>query len=309
VNKRFAVVGASCTDIFATSAKPMIAHDSNPGTVTFGYGGVGRNIAENLARLDQTVQLFAAFGSDPFSLAMLAYTKSVGVDTANCLLADGHAPYYIAVNDPSGEMSVAVNDMAICELITQEYLEGCLPALNACDAIVLDANIQKASIEFLAAKCSPPLLADTVSVSKALKLSGALPRLFAINTNLREAQALLEDTVKDDLSSLRCAAERFHGYGIAHVLITLGAKGAFLSNGEQQLITKAFPVATVNANGCGDAFSAAAFAGILAGLAPEMVLEHALAAAAITAQSAQSVSDQLSPISITNLLQNSRNKQ
>ena len=307
MSKRFSVVGASCTDIFATSTQPMIAQDSNPGTVRFGYGGVGRNIAENLARLEQSVQLFAAFGSDPFSVQMLEYTKISGVDISACLLSStGQSPYYIAVNDPTGEMSVAVNDMAICERIMPEYLAGHLSELNTCDAVVLDTNIPKVSIDYLAKYCTVPLLADSVSVSKAQKLSDTLPRLFALNTNLREAQALLQTQITSELTSLKRAADRFHALGISYVLITLGSIGAFLSNGSRQLKLNAFPVETVNANGCGDAFSAAAFSGILSGHDPETILQNALAAAAVTAQSAQSVSDRLSPTAITRLISDSR---
>ncbi len=308
MNKRFGVVGASCIDIFATSAQPMITHDSNPGSVRFGYGGVGRNIAENLSRLDQIVLLIAAFGGDPFSHQMLEHTKHAGVDTRACLLSSaGQAPYYIAVNDAKGEMSVAVNDMAICERITPAYLSGHLSALNACDAVVLDTNIPKASIDFLAENCTAPLLADSVSVSKAAKLSNALPRLFALNTNLREAQALLQTDVTNNLISLQSAADQFHSLGIVNVLITLGAAGAFLSDGNRQLKMSAYPTETVNANGCGDAFSAAAFSGILSGYDPETVLKSALAAAAITARSAQSVSEALSPTLIRQFLKDSRN--
>jgi pseudouridine kinase len=307
VSKHFGVVGASCTDIFAASSLPLIAHDSNPGTVRFGHGGVGRNIAENLARLEQNVQLFAAFGSDPFSLQMLDYTRNAGVDTGGCLIASAaQAPYYIAINDPAGELSVAVNDMAICERITPEYLSGVLLALNACDAVVLDTNIPKASIDYLTKECSAPLLADSVSVSKAVKLSGSLPSLFALNTNLREAQALLNTEAKADLTSLINAADRFHASGVAYVLITLGAQGAFLSNGKRQLMMSAYPAQTVNANGCGDAFSAAAFVGILNGEPPESILQSALAAAAITAQSAQSVSELLSPAAIRQWIKDTR---
>lgn len=307
MSKRFGVVGASCTDIFATSAQPMIAQDSNPGTVRFGYGGVGRNIAENLTRLTQNVQLFAAFGSDPFSVQMLEHTQNTGVDISACLLSSaGQAPYYIAVNDPTGEMTVAVNDMAICERITPEYLAGHLSSLNACEAVILDTNIPKASIDYLAKYCTAPLLADSVSVSKAYKLSGSLPRLFALNTNLREAQALLQAEVTTEFSSLKRAADRFHTLGIAYVLITLGSIGAFLSGGSRQFQLNAFPVETVNANGCGDAFSAAAFSGILSGRDPETVLQNALAAAAVTAQSPQSVSDRLSPAAITRFITDSR---
>ena len=306
----FAVVGASCVDIFAASAKPLIEHDSNPGTVQIGFGGVGRNIAENLARLEQTVDLFAAFGSDVFSSQMREYTAASGVNTDGCLLSsEEKAPYYIAVNDSNGDMAVAVNDMSIADLMTPEYLTHKLDQINGHDAVIIDANLSKNTIEYLAANCTIPLFADAVSVSKAVKLLGALPRIFALNVNLNEAQSLLQQSMTADFHSLQHAANQFHELGVRYVLITLGARGAFISTARQQLMMNAFPTETKNANGCGDAFSAAAFLEIAFGNSLENILTNALAAASLTAQSGQSVAEGISPSAILATIEKVRNQQ
>ncbi|MFH1512028.1 MAG: carbohydrate kinase family protein [Bacillota bacterium] len=294
MKKRIAIVGGSCVDIFATSVLPLIAHDSNPGTVNIGFGGVGRNIAENLARLGQDAVLLAPFGDDPFSEQMLSHTAAAGVNTEHALISSGdNAPYYISVNDSSGDMAVAVNDIKICDRITPGFLSAKLSMLNDCDAVILDTNIPTESIAFLASHCKPPLFAEAVSTRKAVKLASALPHLHAIKLNLQEAEALLGIAVAAEPVSLQEAANRFHGYGIPYVLITMGIKGAYLSCEQERLMMSAFPVKTVNANGCGDAFGAAAFLGILLCRQPADILRTALAAAAVTAESAQAVSPEL----------------
>lgn len=290
MSKSFAVVGASCVDIFATSANPLILHDSNPGTVQIGFGGVGRNIAENLARLGQNVDLFAAFGSDVFSSEMLKHTTKSGVNTSECLIADAKtAPFYIAVNDNGGDMAVAVNDMDISTLLTPAYLQEKLGLLNSRDAVILDTNLSTQTIHFLVNHCTAPLYADGVSVSKVSKLAGILPRLAALNVNLLEAQALLNESFAAELPSLKRAGRLFHQQGVDTVLITLGAKGAFISTGSHQMLMNAFPTETRNFSGCGDAFSAAAFIGVANGYSHEDILANALACAALTAGSTQSV--------------------
>lgn len=302
MSKRIAIVGGSCVDIFATSALPLVMHDSNPGNVNIGFGGVGRNIAENLARLGQDVMLIAGFGVDPFSAQMLRHTADTGVRTEHSILsAEMQTPYYISVNDSSGEMAVAVNDMEICGLITPDYLRGKLSVLNSCDAVVMDTNIPADSVRFLAMQCKVPLFADAVSTQKAMKLLPALPYVSALKANLQEASALLGVKVSASLSLLKDAARRFHSLGISSVFITLGKTGAFLSrNGTQQRMAS-YPVQTINANGCGDAFGAAAFFGVLNHDPPALILKRALAAAALTAQSHQSVSQSLSVVAIDTL--------
>ena len=171
MTKHIAIVGGSCVDIFAASALPLVAHDSNPGTVRIGFGGVGRNIAENLGASWAERNLIAAFGSDPFSTQMLPIRPRRALHTEHSLICpERQAPYYISVNDCNGDMAVAVNDMKICERITPVPLSGELPVLNACDAVMLDANIPEESDRFLVARCRAPLFADAVSTSKAVKL-------------------------------------------------------------------------------------------------------------------------------------------
>ena len=309
MKKRIGIVGGSCVDIFATSALPLIAHDSNPGTVNIGFGGVGRNIAENLARLQQNAVLIAPFGQDPFSVHMKEYTQAAGVCTEHCLLApEGKSPYYISVNDSGGDMAVAISDLNICDFITPEFLELKLNICNTCQAVIVDTNIPKESIDYLAAHCAVPLLAEAVSTRKAIKLRSALPRLNAVKANLLETAALLDIEVNNQPSSLQYAADCLHAIGIAHVFITMGKLGAFYSTDGVQIMMESYQTKTVNTNGCGDAFSAAAFLQVIRQKSPETVLQFALAAAAITAQSTQAVAPRLSPSVIDQFLVESRNE-
>ena len=57
-----AVVGGVNMDIGGQSYAPLIAGDSNPGRVQMSLGGVGRNIAHNMALLGLDVRLLTAFG-------------------------------------------------------------------------------------------------------------------------------------------------------------------------------------------------------------------------------------------------------
>ncbi len=50
-NKTVVVIGAVNMDICGRPDKTPRMNDSNPGTVSFGAGGVGRNIAHNLCLL------------------------------------------------------------------------------------------------------------------------------------------------------------------------------------------------------------------------------------------------------------------
>ena len=56
------VVGGVNVDIGGRSFAPLVASDSNPGTVSVSLGGVGRNIAHNLALRDSSGLPSGTFG-------------------------------------------------------------------------------------------------------------------------------------------------------------------------------------------------------------------------------------------------------
>ena len=189
---RCAVVGGANIDIGGFPLGRIAIQDSNPGRVRLSAGGVGRNIACNLARLGVDTQLVAPLGADAFAGFVLADCERAGVNTDLCFTFPGEASSsYLFIADAAGDMHLAINDMGICERMTPEALSGRLDALNAMDAVVLDANLPAETIAFLGKNLRVPLLADAVSTAKAPRLLGALDRLWALKPNAIEAEACL----------------------------------------------------------------------------------------------------------------------
>ena len=75
-NKTVVVIGAVNMDIFGRPDRAPRMHDSNPGTVSFSPGGVGRNIAHNLCLLGLNVKLVAAIGDDVYGTAFMKAAQS-----------------------------------------------------------------------------------------------------------------------------------------------------------------------------------------------------------------------------------------
>ncbi len=63
---RFCIIGGANADIVATTFNHFVPNDSNPGTIRLVAGGVGRNIAHNLALLGNEVVFLSLFGGDTF---------------------------------------------------------------------------------------------------------------------------------------------------------------------------------------------------------------------------------------------------
>ena len=66
-------------DLKVQTRTPAVTGTSNPGHAIWAPGGVGRNIAETLARLGNPVELIAAVGGDPAGVELVERTKAAGV--------------------------------------------------------------------------------------------------------------------------------------------------------------------------------------------------------------------------------------
>ena len=290
---RCAVVGAANIDIGGFPEGEVRLRDSNPGRVTLSAGGVGRNIACNLGGLGVETHLVAALGCDAFADVIRADCARAGV-TLDMAYAfeDAGSSAYLFIAGAEGDMELAVNDMSICSRLTPEALASRLDALNAMDAVVLDANLPRATITWLAEHLTVPVLADAVSAAKAPRLSRVLNRLSAIKPNALEAGILTGIAVEDDVSALS-AARKLVNMGAQRVFVTLGARGVCCADAKEALILTGVPVRLLNATGAGDAFTAALAWALLNGMGLRDCARAGLAAASIAVEAIETVSPAL----------------
>lgn len=278
---RIAVVGAVNVDITGTSDQPLIAQDSNPGRVSTTFGGVGRNIADNLARLGASVDLITVLGDDSYAADICLDCARLGITLENSLQITGCATSsYLCINDDQGDMHIAINDMRLIENLTPAFLAARLPVINQSDLLVIEANLSQAAIEFLAGHVTIPIIAEPVSTRKAGRLLSVLDRLQLIKPNRIEAEILSGVTIRDQ-ADLPRAAGALHKQGVRQVCISLGREGVYCSDAETAEKYPIRPGRVVNTTGCGDAFFSACAWGVCHNLPLALTARLGLAASAI----------------------------
>ena len=294
-----AVVGAVNIDVGGRSFAPLTAGDSSPGRIRSALGGVGRNIAHNLALLGAEVKLITALGGDDAAARIRASCGALGIDLQYAVTVPECATSsYLYLCGPDGDMEMAINDMEIYDCLTPERLRPLLPVLNAAAITVLDANLPAATLDFVAQNCTAPLYADPVSAVKAPRLAGALGRLHTLKPNRIEAAALSGVPITDEKSLLR-AADALLATGLRRAVITLGPDGVLAAEGDRRLLLpNPPPTRRVNASGCGDAFTAALCWASLRGEDTASAVRCALAAASLAMESAETVNPAMSAAQI-----------
>ena len=286
--RRVTVVGGANTDICGRPAQALVRHDSAPGQVSVRHGGVGRNIACDLARLGLRTRFVTALGDDGFGASVAEGCRSCGVDMSLTRIVPGaRSPVYLYLSDEKGEMDAAVSDMEVMAALTPAYLRAHLGELDESDAVVLDGNLPEETIAFLCEKLRAPIVADPVSTAKAPRFASVLGRLAAIKPNLLEARALTGKQNPED------CADALLRSGVGSVFLSLGAKGLLAASGEERVLLPCERTELVSATGAGDAATAAIVWATVRGLGLAAAARAAVMAGAIAAASEEASPPQL----------------
>ena len=238
------MIGGANADIIATSFNAFVPGDSNPGTVRLTAGGVGRNIAHNLALLGDEVVFLTQFGGDDFGQFTAESCRKAHIDISLCNFATpGTRSCFLSINDCDGEMIGGVADMAAADGITPEWLAEKMEKLGNVDVFVADANIPVETLAYLIDHTDKPLYVDAVSGAKAVKIKEAMAmsakkHFFTLKCNQ------IESAVLSDLQ------------GVDRRFVSLGADGLEVVEVDTKHHFPALPCHVVNATGAGDALMA-----------------------------------------------------
>lgn len=295
------VIGGANVDIACTAFTPIKTKDSNPGTVRVSCGGVGRNIAENLARLGVPVKLITVLGNDANAQVIRQNAQQVGIDLTDSLVVDDASSTYIAVNDVDGDMYVAISAMDIVQRLTPEFLATKLDVINSAKCVVVDANLY-ACLGYIRQNVTAPIFFDTVSAKKTDICKGDIADFYVIKPNEYEAQLLSDVCIMDDNSAL-LACQRIASRGIANVLISCGDKGIYAYDGKTLYHVPCYPTKVVNTTGAGDSFMAGLVYGYMHGKTLVQSTQIGCVASTITISDHSTVSQDMTVENINKILE------
>lgn len=288
------VVGGVNMDIGGISHAQLVSADSNPGRVRISLGGVGRNIAHNMALMGLDVRMVTVLGGDFYAQKIVSTCGEMGIDISRSLrVADAITSTYLFISGPDGDMKLAISDMDIYSHLTPAFLASKLSLFNNAKLLVVDTNIPAESIAWLVEHVEVPVFADPVSTAKAEKLRPVLGKLHTIKPNRIEAELLSGVPITDE-RSLRRAANVLLKTGLQQVFISLGAGGVFAANQDRGLHLPSIPGPMVNATGCGDAFMAALAWAYMEGMDLEQSAYAGLAASSIALEGSETINPEMS---------------
>lgn len=246
------VIGGSNIDIQGFPKEKLIQRDSNIGTVKMSLGGVGRNIAENCARLGVPTRLMSVIGDDPYGQKILKEAQAIGLNMQDTVVLSGESTStYLSILDETHDMAMAINHMDSIEKLTVDHIRAKRSIIEHAQLVVLDTNLSQAVLDHLLTQYpKTKFFVDTVSTKKALKIKDHLKHIHTLKPNRMEAEVLTGSSEKTPLlelgSQLKCKRS----------FISLGSQGVQVFEGKTHHHFPTKPIEVVNATGAGDAFMA-----------------------------------------------------
>ncbi|URL02699.1 ribokinase [Avibacterium sp. 20-126] len=282
-NKTLTVLGSVNVDHLI-----QVAHFPQPGETLLGhhyqlvYGGKGANQAVAATRLGAKVNFIACIGNDDVGRQIKQAFIQQGMNTEAISSIDGESTGIAMIQvAESGENSIVISAGANAHL-TAQRVQSFTHIIQQSDALLMQLETPLEGI------CYAAKLAKTQGKQVILNPAPAQPlsdellsQLTMITPNETEAEILTGINVVDYQSAVK-AAQIFHQKGVEIVLITLGARGVFVSHQQQQEIIQGFSVQAKDTTAAGDTFNGALITALLEGKTLNEAIHFAQAAAAIS---------------------------
>ncbi|SCX97735.1 ribokinase [Desulfoluna spongiiphila] len=266
-----------------------------PGETVTGHGyrvvpgGKGANQAVAAVRLGARTAFIACVGEDDFGRRMKDAFQAKGMDTRGIMVEEGMptgmAMIFVAEN---GENCIGISPEANA-CLTPERLAPHLGLIRGASALLMQMETPMETVIMAAEEAKKAGVPVALNPAPARSLPEELLKNLAIITpNETEAAALTGIAIQDAASAMEAAA-CLHGMGVATVIITLGAKGAFVSAKGRGAVVPGFHVTPVDTTAAGDTFNGALMAALQRGdqLPEAIAFSHAAAALSVMRMGAQ----------------------
>ena len=280
------IIGPGSLNVDVTGYAPHLPVDGETvkGTaIRVSPGGKGNNQMTAAHRAGSEVYILGHRGNDMMGQIMAAH-----------FAAEGMSEKYVCV-DPAVETAGALIEInesdaqnrIIVALSANEHVDRArVLAAEAdfadCDAVLTQFETTVEAVlaaKELAAKYGKPFILNPAPYVPVPE--GLFDGVDLVTPNETEAEqftGVRVDTVED----CRKAASKFFEMGVKSVVITLGVRGAYFTDGQEEIFVPALKVKAVETTGAGDAFNGGLATAIAEGLSMETALRFATCTAAIS---------------------------
>ncbi len=280
---KIVVIGSSNTDMVIKSQRlPSPGETILGGEFHLFTGGKGANQAVAAARLGGEVFFVARTGNDVFGKQAIEQFTKEGINSTYVHTDPDHpSGVALIMVDEAGENIIAVAPGANAQL-KQQDIDEAIQEMEAVDIVLLQLEIPLSTVHYAVKKFGEMGKKVIVNPAPAQTLPEELfKHLYLITPNETEAEILTGIRVTEEETAAE-AAMALRKKGVKQVVITLGARGAFMLTETERKMIAAPKVQAVDTTAAGDIFNGALVVAIAQGSSLEHAVNFACQAAAIS---------------------------
>ena len=284
------VVGNVFVDFKGFPEGAFIPTGRNAGRVEIVHGGVGRNVAEDIANVELRPRFVSMVDNTAQGAEVLRKLQNHKVDTKFISVVPDGMGIWLAVMDNTGDVVASIskrpNMDAMLKLIEGQGDEIFSDATSVVLEVDIDHAVSKAVMRY-AEKYRIPVYALVANMSIALQRRDLIKRTACFICNVQEAGIFFADDFSQ-LSMEQMAdvlLDRIRAGGLSAMVVTMGSQGAVYAAADgTKGICPAIPVHVCDTSGAGDAFCAGVSIGLSygKGLGEACEIGTRLASATIT---------------------------
>ena len=258
------VIGAVFVDVKGFPEDLYLPTGRNAGEIKFVHGGVGRNVAEDIANVELRPTFVSLVDNSAQGEEVLRNLQRHKVNTDYIRAVPSGMGMWLAVFDQTGDLAGSISqrpDLShICDILDEKGDE----IFKNADSVVIEADIGKDIVKRtldLAEKYGVPVYGVVANM-------GIASRMDCFVCNQAEAGILFVANYSDVTPEDLCAElpARLESANIPAIIVTMGSRGAVYANRSGEV--GYFPAEHVNVRdttGAGDAFCAGASIGLTYG--------------------------------------------
>lgn len=265
------VIGAVFVDIKGYPESAYIPAGRNVGRVEQIHGGVGRNVAEDVANCELRPTFVSLVDESGTGMDVIRKLKSHKVNTDYIRSTRDGMGTWLAVFDNDGDVVASISKrpdlLPIADILERYGDEIFRDADSIIIEIDIDKEIVKKTFKF-AKKYNKRVYAVVANMSIALERRDFLQSIDCFVCNLQEAGILFSDdyTSKTSAEMIDIISRKVEAARIPSMIVTMGSEGAvYASMTGEKGFCPARKVEVKDTTGAGDSFCAGAAIGLTYG--------------------------------------------